>query len=154
MLTVFAEVESLINSRPLGYLSSDPNDPQPLTPNHLLLGCASPCVPQGPFEESTNPRKRFAFIQNLAQQFWRRFLWEYVPTLMRRSKWQTKGRQLTVGDVVLLVDFTSSQGKWQLTLVKEVYPGVDGVVQNVLVKTRDGEYKRFVQKCCIIMEAE
>ena len=82
MSTMFAEVKSLINSRPLGYLSSDPNDPQPLMPNHLLLGHASPCVPQGPFEESTNPRKRFAFIQNLAQQFWRRFLREYVPTLI------------------------------------------------------------------------
>lgn len=80
MSTVFAEVESLINSRSLGYLSSDPNDPQPLTPNHLLLGCTSPCVPQGPFKESTNPRKCFAFIQNLAQQFWRRFLQEYIPT--------------------------------------------------------------------------
>ena len=146
MSTVFAEVESLINGRPLGYLSSDPNDPQPLTPNHLLLGRASPCVPQGPFEESTNPRKRFAFVQNLARQFWRRFLREYFPTLMPRSKWQTKGRQLTVGDVVLLVDFTSSRGKWQLALVKEVYLGVDGVVRNVLVKTRDGEIQTVCAK--------
>ena len=154
MSTVFAEVKSLINSRPLGYLSSDPSDPQPLTPNHLLLGRASPYVPQGPFEESTNPRKRFAFVQNLTQQFWRRFLREYVPTLMRRSKWQTKGRQLMEGDVVLLVDFTSPRGKWQLALVKEVYPGVDGIVRNVLVKTKDGQYKRSVQKCCLIMEAE
>lgn len=125
MSTVFAEVESLINSRSLGYLSSDPNDPQPLTPNHLLLGCTSPCVPQGPFKESTNPRKCFAFIQNLAQQSLETLSSGIHPN---RSKWQTKGHQLTVGDVVLLVDFTSSQGKWQLTLVKEVYPGVDGVV--------------------------
>ena len=73
---------------------------------------------------------------------------------MRRSKWQTKGRQLMVGDVVLLVDFTSPRGKWQLALVKEVYPGVDGIVRNVLVKTKDGQYKRSVQICCIIMEAE
>ena len=73
---------------------------------------------------------------------------------MRRSKWQTKGRQLMVGDVVLLVDFTSPQGKWQLTLVKKVYPDVDGIVRNALVKTNDGQYKRSVQKCCIIMEAE
>ena len=86
MLTVFAEEESLINSRPLGYLSSDPNNPQPLTPNHLLLGLASPCVPQGPFKDSANPRKRFVFFQNLAQQFWRHFLWECVPTPLRSSK--------------------------------------------------------------------
>ena len=154
MATVFAEVKSLINSRPLGYSSSDPNDPQPLTPNHLLLGRASPCVPQGPFEESRNPRKRFAFIQSLAQHFWRRFVREYVPTLMRRSKWYTKGRQVKVGDVVLIVDYNCPRGKWDLALVKQVYPGADGVVRNVLLKTKSGEYKRSVQKCCIIIEAE
>ena len=61
--TVFAEVKSLINSRPLGYLSNDPNDLQPLMPNHLLLRGALSCVPQGPFEEVRNPRKRFGFVQ-------------------------------------------------------------------------------------------
>ena len=40
MATVFAEVKSLINSRPLGYPSNDPNDLKPLTPNHFLLGRA------------------------------------------------------------------------------------------------------------------
>ena len=49
MLTVFVKVKSLINSRPLGYPSNDPNDLQRLTLNHLLLGRASSCVPQGPF---------------------------------------------------------------------------------------------------------
>ena len=64
-------------------------DPQPLMPNHLLLGRASPCVPQGQFEESANRRKRFSFVQNLAQQVWRRLIRDYVSTLTRRSKWQT-----------------------------------------------------------------
>ena len=38
MATVFAEVKSILNSRPLTHMSDDPNDPRPLTPNHLLLG--------------------------------------------------------------------------------------------------------------------
>lgn len=49
MATVFAEVKSLVNSRPLGYASNDPNDPQPLTPNHFIIARASSLVPQGPF---------------------------------------------------------------------------------------------------------
>lgn len=67
MSTVFAEVKSLINTHPLGYSSVDPNDPQPITPNHLLLGRTSPSVPQESFHVSCNPRKRFDFVQSIAQ---------------------------------------------------------------------------------------
>ena len=35
--TVFTEVESILNSRPLCATSDHPNDCEPLTPNHLLL---------------------------------------------------------------------------------------------------------------------
>ena len=154
MSTVFAEVKSLINSRPLGHPSNDPNNLQPLTPKNLLLGRASSCVPQGPFEEVQNPRKRFEFVQSLAHHFWRRFIREYVPTLMRRSKRRTKGRQIKVGDVVLLVDFNVPRGKWEPALEKEVYPGTDGAVRNVLVKTKDSELRRSVQKCCVIVKSE
>ena len=111
MSTVFAEVKSLINSRPLGYPSNYPNDLQPLTPNHLHLGRASSCVPQGAFKEVRNQRKRFEFVQSLARHFWRRFIREYVPTLMRRSKWRTKRPQIKVGVVVVLVDFNVPRGK-------------------------------------------
>ena len=38
LITVFAGVESLLNSRPLTYQSSDPRDSVPLTPNHFLHG--------------------------------------------------------------------------------------------------------------------
>ena len=35
--TVFAEVTSILNSHPISSSSDDPNDMEPLTPNHLLL---------------------------------------------------------------------------------------------------------------------
>ena len=38
LITVFTGVESLLNSRPLTYQSSDPRDSVPLTPNHFLHG--------------------------------------------------------------------------------------------------------------------
>ena len=42
-----------------------------------------------------------------------------------------KGRQVKVGDVVLIVDYNSPRGKWDLALVKLIYPGAD--VRNVLL---------------------
>ena len=79
MSTVFSEVECLVNSRPLSYVSSDAMEPQPLTPNHFMFGRATPDVPQGPFEESKNPRLRFQFVQRLVQQFWKRFVALHSP---------------------------------------------------------------------------
>ena len=32
------EIEAVLNNRPLTYTSSDVDDPQPLTPTHLLYG--------------------------------------------------------------------------------------------------------------------
>lgn len=39
--TLFAEAEHTVNSRPLYYVSSDPSDPEAITPNHLLFGASS-----------------------------------------------------------------------------------------------------------------
>lgn len=36
--TAFAEIENILNSRLLTHVSTDPNDPEPLTPNHFLIG--------------------------------------------------------------------------------------------------------------------
>ncbi|XP_028398996.1 uncharacterized protein LOC114522501 [Dendronephthya gigantea] len=154
MSTVFAEVQCLVNSRPLGYPSDDANDLQPLTPNHFILGRATVDIPQGPFTEVKNNRKRFEYTQSLVQQFWTRFQREYLQTLMRRTKWKRKERQFKCGDIVLVVDDNLARGKWNLARVIEVFPGKDGVIRNVKLKTKNGEYKRSVQKCCPILEEE
>ena len=80
------DVECLINSRPLGYPSNNPNDPQPLTPNHVILGQATASVPQGPYRETRNLRKCYEFVQLLVNHFWKRFIREYLPTLTKREK--------------------------------------------------------------------
>ena len=154
MTTVFAEVECLVNSRPLGYPSDDANDLQPLTPNHLILGRASPAALQGPFSEVKSGRKRFEYVQSLVQQFWQRFQREYLQRLMRRSKWQQKKRQLKVNDIIMMGEDNLPRGKWNLARIVEVFPGKDGVVRNVRLQTKTGKYKRSVQKCCLLLEEE
>ncbi|KAK6165300.1 hypothetical protein SNE40_022251 [Patella caerulea] len=151
--TVFAEAKSLINSRPLVYASNDPNDLQPLTPNHFILGRASTDIPQGQYEGTKNLHRRFLFVQMLVHQFWKRFITEYIPTLIRRAKWQQQQRQMQVNDIELLSDFNLPRGKWELARVIEVYPGKDNIVRNVMVKTKSNTYKRSVQRLCPILES-
>ena len=47
-----------------------------------------------------------------------------------------------------------TRGKWDLARVTDVFPGPDGVVRNVQVKTSKGEYKRSIQKCCPLIEKD
>ena len=51
LVTLLCEMESIINGRPITTVSGDPNDPEPLTPNHLLLLRSEPQMPPGLFQK-------------------------------------------------------------------------------------------------------
>ena len=154
--TIFAEVKSIVNSRPLTYLSDDPNDLRPLTPNHLLLGRASADVPHGPYQDTRNTHKRFQYVQTLVNNFWGRLIAEYNPRLIEtgRSKWQNREYQVKKDDLVLIEENNVTRGKWNLGCVLEVFPGADGVVRNARFKTENGELHRSLQKCYILLETK
>ena len=52
LMTLLAEVESILNGRPLNKCSTDPRDLDSLTSNHLLLLKDQPSLPPGNFAES------------------------------------------------------------------------------------------------------
>ena len=62
LYTCVLEIANLVNQRPVGRVPNDPDDGAYLRPNDMLLGRASPQVPQGPFRETRNPRKRVEFV--------------------------------------------------------------------------------------------
>lgn len=144
--TAIKQVESLLNSRPLTYISADPCDPEPLTPSHLLLGRANPNLPPDVIgEEELSSKKRWRTAQAIATHFWRRWMREYLPGLTERRKWQRKERNLKVGDLVLLISPSNDRGTWPLGIVTEVCSGPDGVVRSAYVKTRVRPGEREVQ---------
>ncbi|XP_043188889.1 uncharacterized protein LOC122363540 [Amphibalanus amphitrite] len=53
LCTVLTEIEFVLNSRPLTYVSTDIGDPEPLTPNHFVLGYPEAAFPPGIFAESS-----------------------------------------------------------------------------------------------------
>ena len=120
LATVLTEVEATLNSRPLCAVSDDPNDLQPLTPNHLLLQRTVSGLPPGTFvKEDMLLRKKWRQTQILADHFWRRWLKEYVPALQERQKWHRPRRNAQVGDLVLVVDQDLPRGKWHLAVLSE-----------------------------------
>ncbi|XP_043241053.1 uncharacterized protein LOC122391322 [Amphibalanus amphitrite] len=151
--TLTCEVEAVMNSRPLTPVSSDPADLEPLTPNHLLLlqGCAEPC---GVFDEQdTYSRRRWRQVQYLADVFWRRWMAEYLPQLQQRQKWMKVKRNLSVGDLVLIVDLNLPRPQWPLGRVTEVFPDAQGQVRTVTAKTARSVFKRPISKLVLVQEA-
>ena len=116
LLTIMAEVEALLNSRPLTHVSTHLSHQEALTPNHFLLGRASPNLPPDVFvdrEVSSRRRWRRDGAKFKPSQR-RRWLREYVPNLLERRKWTSQVRNLKQGDLVLVVDTDSPRGVWPL----------------------------------------
>ena len=88
MLTALKEVENLLNGRPLTHMSVDPNDPSPLTPNHLLRLAGVPLGPPDVADQhDASSRKRYKRAQSISDAFWRRWIHEYLPNMIERRKW-------------------------------------------------------------------
>ncbi|KXJ05230.1 hypothetical protein AC249_AIPGENE17476 [Exaiptasia diaphana] len=149
MPTLMAEVEAIVNGRPLTTVSSDPTDDQALTPNHLLLLNQEPSLPPGIFDEhDIYSRKRWRQIQYLTNLFWRRWTKEYLPALQQRVKWQQPRRNFCVDDLVLIADPALPRNTWMMGRIAEVYPDRTGKVRQAKVKTKTGMLTRPISKLC------
>ena len=87
--TIVAEVECIINDRPLTYTSSDPTDEEPLTTSHLLHGrrITSPVYPDDDADigrdgiSRDSAAKLYRFKSAVLGHFWRRWKDEYLTSL-------------------------------------------------------------------------
>ena len=146
--TLLTEVESILNNRPLTHISDDPEDLEPLTPNHLLLGLHK----NWPFvasveEKEVSSRRQWRQVQAISRLFWDRWTKEYVPTIIKRHKWQKRLNEVfTVGELVLLIDEEIKKKSWLLGRIVELMASDDGIVRVVKVRTKNGVYTRPVTK--------
>ncbi|XP_017464838.1 PREDICTED: uncharacterized protein LOC108358176 [Rhagoletis zephyria] len=147
--SLLIEAENLINSRPLTHVPIESTDAEPLTPNHLLLGCANE-VQTPAVSEKICLRKQWHIVQQLKQTFWKRWILEYLPTLTRRTKWFRRVKPIVVGDVVRVCDDNESRGHWKRGIVTEAKRAADGQVRSVLVKTSTGILRRPASKIAVL----
>ncbi|XP_041453627.1 uncharacterized protein LOC121406824 [Lytechinus variegatus] len=154
LYTCFLEVANLMNERPIGRKCNDPDDGNYLCPNDMLLGRSSRNIPQGPFKQTKNPRDRVEFVQLIVDSFWKQWSQNVLPLLVPCRKWNTDRRNVRVGDVVMTAESNAIRGKWTIARIIQVYPGPDGKVRNVKLKTVSGEYRRPITKLAVIYPTE
>ena len=152
--TLLCEVEKILNDRPLTPLSDHPDDPEPLTPNKLLLLNSNSCLPLDVFTDQDKYSKRWRQAQCLANAFWKRWMKDYLPVLQRRQKWYFPRRNFAIGDLVLVVDEKAPRGRWPMGLVQEVFPDSNGHVRSVRVKTASSVCKRDIRKLCLLEQVQ
>lgn len=145
--TIARQAAAVINSRPITALSNDPNDLEPLTPGHFLYGGPAAALPELPFSAKEVELKSVHVARRMicaSRQLWNRFYNEYLSLLQPRTKWFSKKAKILPDSLVLLKEDGCSPLKWPLGRIVETFPGKDGVVRVVKVKTAKGEYTRGI----------
>ena len=144
--TIMVEVEAILNSRPLTNVADQPENEEPLTPNHFLIQRLYSSLPPGNFgDQQPASFKNWKHVQQLMNHVWRRLIKEYLPTLLKGRKWTDNNQPpLKLGDVVWVLKDLTPRGIWPLGRVVETSPGRDGEVRVAKVKTAYGSFVRPV----------
>lgn len=145
--TLLCQIEAILNSRPLFAHSSDPHDFEVLTPGHFLINRPLIAVPEPTYDSiPSNRLSRWQRIQQLREHFWKRWSQEYVTELQVRGKWLKQSPNVRLDTIVLVKDDNLPPQCWKMGRVVNTYPGADGLVRVVDVKTQFGIFKRPIHK--------
>ncbi len=154
LATLMCIAEGIVNNCPITMVSDDHRDFEPLRPSHLLLLRPTAAL-RGTFSGNDQySRKKWKQVQYLADVFWRRWTREYLPSLRQRTQWLSAHRDLTAGDIIIVVDPLAPRNEWPLGRVTEIKPGQDGRVWTVKVFTKGHDVMRPITKLCLLEEAE
>ncbi|CAK1604443.1 unnamed protein product [Parnassius mnemosyne] len=122
LATLLTEAENTVNSRPLTHSPRTPID-----------------------------RRAWRAAQGLADEYWRRWVKEYLPTLVARGDSRdAQQRQIQEEDLVVVADGNLPRNVWPRGVVTKTFRGPDGVVRNVEIRTRGGVLRRPVRKIAVL----
>ena len=152
LVTLFCEVEKVLNDRPITPLSDDIKDAPPLTPNTILLLRGNSSRGLGDFDPATYKEAvaHHKHAHHLADIFWSRWIKEYVPLLQARQKALTPSRNLKVNDLVLMTGEGKKRGNGPMARIVEANPDPDGLVRTVTVLHNGFHKYRPVSKLALL----
>ena len=147
--TVLIEVEGILNSRPLTFVSDELSEP-PITPSCLVIGkrileqnCSNSLE-----SDRTSVTKRVRYLETLLNHFQNRFKKEYLPSLRdkHRSKTHTLRRVVQIGDIVHVHKDRTPKHCWPMGKVVRLLKGKDDIVRAVELKTHNKAGKIIIIK--------
>ena len=139
LLTVLHEIELILNSKPLTYVTDDVVD-DVLTPNHVLFGRnLSPVnTDESPHDAANDTpdtpdelTARMKYLQRLISKFWKDWRNDYLLNLREQMRPHNDAVDLKpkVDDVVLIHDDNLKRHRWVLGRVVGVEVGSDGQIR-------------------------
>jgi hypothetical protein len=133
-------------------MSSDPNDLEPRTAGHFLIGAPLTAPIEPNLQDLPDNRlSRWQRIEKLRQLFWKRWQKEYLSSLQQRNKWQRRSQTpLDIGTMVIIRDDNLPPLLWKVGRVAALHPGSDGIVRVISVKTASGITKRDINRVCVL----
>lgn len=145
LITILCDAESIINSRPLTYVSEDPGDLKPLTLSMFLQEIREIGVLDIDILSHTKLNKKVIRRQKILEDLRKRFRSEYLGQLTLKKSMK-KTREIKIGDVVLIGDNNLKRVDWPLAGVVNTVSGRDGENRLFVLKTKNGIIKRPVQR--------
>ena len=142
LLTVAAEVEAVINSRPLTYVYEDDAE-KVLTPSHLYCGrrlldeqddSSNEDIPE--IKNTEMSLKRWNHMNKIINRFWKRWQKEYLINLRETHKLKTRKKSLEInkGDVVCIFEEGLKRRFWKIGKILNVIKGKDDIVRGAEVQ--------------------
>ncbi|UYV71983.1 hypothetical protein LAZ67_9001435, partial [Cordylochernes scorpioides] len=112
-------VQSIMNGRPLTYISEEMEDPQPLTPAMFLRHKGNIKFPEGDLTEKDRLQFSYAWRKSLERELKNRFRSEYLSHLINKNKGKNS-HNLRIGDIVVIGSDLRKRTEWPLGRIKEL----------------------------------
>ena len=121
----------------------------PLTPAHFLHGKVVGFQPEVTlndlFVSASDLNDRYIIQKERLKQFWDIWSKDYLRNLPPTSKKFFLRGNIEPGAVVLIKEDNVPRLEWPLGIVEKVFPGKDGRVRSVSLRTRKGIVERPIQ---------
>ena len=154
--TIIVEIEARLNDRPLTYTSPDVDDPEPISPSHLLHGKRIVTLPHSITQDDENHdpdfgddsalRRRAKRQALVIKHFWNRWKGEYLTALRETHRMTGNNDQrVKTGDIVLVHD-DSKRVNWKLAVIESVNKGKDNMIRSANIRTATGRTNRPISR--------